>query len=199
MADVDIIYRGNTIAQMSASGTKTLLTAGKICRGNITVNYTSPGGGGTPTDIMTNGDFSDGTTGWSSINAQATVSVSGGVLTLTHVTTSNRNYGVYGTVATQAGHIYLIKYKLKKTMVDTDADARGIVIGFGDTSTGQAITTIRNVAQNDVLEQVTAIRATANETQIRFNFLGSIATAASNDSMMEIEYVEVYDITDYIP
>ena len=198
MADVDIIYRGNTIAQMSASGTKTLLTGGKICRGNITVNYTSPGGGGTPTNIIANWDFHDGTNGWSSINTQASISVSGGKLILTHNTTSNRNYGVYCDVTVQTGHIYLIEYKLTKSMVDTDSDARGIIIGFGTTS-GQEITRVTGVTQGTTLENVTAARADASATQIRITFLGSIATAASSDSMLEIEYVKMYDITDIIP
>lgn len=197
MADVDIIYRGNTIAQMSASGTKTLLTAGKICRGNITVNYTSPGGGGTPTNMIENGDFHDGTNGWSSINTQASISVSGGELILTHNTTSNRNYGVYCDVNTQAGHTYLIEYKLKKTMVDTDADARGIIIGFGTTS-DQEITRITGVTQGTTLEGVTAAVAAANQTRLRITFLGPIATAAASDSMLEIEYLRMFDITDII-
>ena len=197
MADVDIIYRGNTIAQMSASGTKTLLTGGKICRGNITVNYTSPGGGGTPTNMIANWDFHDGTNGWSSINTQASIAVSGGKLVLTHNTTSNRNYGVYCDVNTQAGHTYLIEYKLKKSMVDTDADARGIIIGFGTTS-DQEITRINGVTQGTTLEGVTAAVAAANQTRLRITFLGSIATAAASDSMMEIEYLKMYDITDII-
>lgn len=46
MADVKITYEGNTIASMSATGTKTLLTAGKYCDDDITVDYVSPGGGG---------------------------------------------------------------------------------------------------------------------------------------------------------
>lgn len=46
MADVEISYRGNVISSMSASGTKTLQTSGKYCDDDITVVYTSPGGGG---------------------------------------------------------------------------------------------------------------------------------------------------------
>ena len=36
---VTIGYNGSTIASMSASGSKTLLTEGKYCGGNITVSY----------------------------------------------------------------------------------------------------------------------------------------------------------------
>lgn len=39
MADVDIKYKGASIATMSASGIKTLQTSGKYCEDNITVEY----------------------------------------------------------------------------------------------------------------------------------------------------------------
>ena len=38
---VTIDYKGQTISNMSASGTKILKTAGKYCEGDITVNYQS--------------------------------------------------------------------------------------------------------------------------------------------------------------
>ena len=46
MADVTIIYKGETIATMNASGTKTLQTQGKYCEDDIDVEYVKPGGGG---------------------------------------------------------------------------------------------------------------------------------------------------------
>lgn len=60
MADVEIGYKGSTIAQMSASGTRTLKTGGKYCEGDITVSYTSPGGGVQPSgtiNITANGTY----------------------------------------------------------------------------------------------------------------------------------------------
>ena len=39
---VDITYKGATIASLTDSGTKTLLTAGKYCEANIGVDYTAP-------------------------------------------------------------------------------------------------------------------------------------------------------------
>lgn len=41
MAGVDIKYKGNTIASIQATGSKTLKTQGKYCEGDITVDYTS--------------------------------------------------------------------------------------------------------------------------------------------------------------
>lgn len=46
MPDITVTYEGNTIATMSASGTKTFYTAGKYCDDDITLTYVSPGGGG---------------------------------------------------------------------------------------------------------------------------------------------------------
>lgn len=46
MADVTIKYKGNTIAEMSKEGTKTLQTSGKYCEGDITVDYIPPATGG---------------------------------------------------------------------------------------------------------------------------------------------------------
>ena len=58
MADLTIKYKGQSIAELSESGTKTLKTAGKYCEGDITVEYAKPaggGGGGTGTEILTYG------------------------------------------------------------------------------------------------------------------------------------------------
>lgn len=45
MPDISVVYKGSTIAKMSSSGTKTLLTSGKYCEDNITIEYTKSGGG----------------------------------------------------------------------------------------------------------------------------------------------------------
>lgn len=42
MSEVNINYKGSKIAGMDASGTKTLLTSGKYCEGDIAVQYTRP-------------------------------------------------------------------------------------------------------------------------------------------------------------
>lgn len=46
MADVTLTYKGNTIAELSDSGSKTIQTAGKYCEDDIGLTYVSPGGGG---------------------------------------------------------------------------------------------------------------------------------------------------------
>jgi hypothetical protein len=50
MSDVSISYKGTEIAALDDSGTKTLLTSGKYCEGDIEVVYTKPSGGGTLPD-----------------------------------------------------------------------------------------------------------------------------------------------------
>lgn len=45
MSDVTIKYKGQSIATMDASGTKTLNTQGKYCEANIGVEYVKPSGG----------------------------------------------------------------------------------------------------------------------------------------------------------
>lgn len=46
MSDITISYKGSSIATMDATGTKTLLTEGKYCEDDITVDYVKPSGGG---------------------------------------------------------------------------------------------------------------------------------------------------------
>jgi len=46
MADITLSYKGAAIGELSASGTKTIKTAGKYCEDDITLTYVSPGGGG---------------------------------------------------------------------------------------------------------------------------------------------------------
>ena len=50
MADVTLTYKGSTIAEMDATGSKTLKTSGKYCEGDIGVNYVKPSGSGGSTD-----------------------------------------------------------------------------------------------------------------------------------------------------
>lgn len=52
MADVTLTYKGNTIAEMSDTGTKTLKTAGKYCEGDIGVSYVKPSSGGGTSDEL---------------------------------------------------------------------------------------------------------------------------------------------------
>lgn len=46
MADITLTYKGNTIAEISDSGTKTLETGGTYCEADIELEYVKPSGGG---------------------------------------------------------------------------------------------------------------------------------------------------------
>lgn len=52
MSDITINYKGNAIATMDASGTKTLLTDGKYCEDDIEVVYVKPSGGGSNSPLV---------------------------------------------------------------------------------------------------------------------------------------------------
>jgi hypothetical protein len=51
MADITLTYKGATIAEISATGTKTIETAGKYCEADIGLAYVKPGGGGDAGDF----------------------------------------------------------------------------------------------------------------------------------------------------
>lgn len=202
MAVSKVILNGTTLMDVTQKTvtSATMLdgyTALKNDGTSITGEYVAP----SPsfTNIISNNDFSDGTTGWATLQpSHSSISVSGGRLVLTHTTTSNRGYGVSCSVNTQAGHTYLIEYKLTKTIVDTDADARGIYVKFGGLN-GEVVGMINGITQDQTITQMVAGTASSAQTTISITFLGNISTAASNDSMMEIWYCNMYDITNYLP
>ena len=198
MADVTINYKGSEIADMSASGTKTLLTSGTFCEDDITISYAKPSIP-TPSNMIANGDFSQAgatTDGWSSVNpSRSTIAVTDGKLVLTHTTTSNGNYGMSYAVNTQAGHIYYFRFKVARTIGGSDGDSAVIQIMLGT----EVAYVVRGLSQNDIVESVAAYKTSSAESTLIFQFGGSIGTAAANDSMMELYYVEMYDVTDIVP
>lgn len=78
MADVTIKYKGQSIATMDASGSKTLGTQGKYCEGDIAVEYAKPAGptGTKSISITANGTTTEDVAAYA--NAEITVDVQGG-------------------------------------------------------------------------------------------------------------------------
>lgn len=154
------------------------------------------------TNMITNGDFSQAgatTDGWASYSpSQSTIAVTDGKLVLTHTATNNRLYGVKCNVNTQANHIYYVRYKIKKTESDSDGDAKVLRFIFGADYSGQEATRVVNITQDTVLENVFAIKAYANSSNLCILFGGNIGTEASNNSMFEVYYIEMYDVTDIV-
>lgn len=68
MDDVTIIYKGNTIAALSAEGSKILKTSGKYCEGDFSINYTPSMGADSDVsgtleannDVLLEGNLADG-------------------------------------------------------------------------------------------------------------------------------------------
>ena len=109
MPDISISYKGNTIATMDATGTKTLLTAGKYCEDDIAIDYVKPSGGGVDKKIVTisAGYFNaDGTIHYAGSSTQekytSKISVSEGdiILFKWHNDVSQVLWAVYGTYDT---------------------------------------------------------------------------------------------------
>lgn len=78
MSDVTIKYKGQSIATMDASGTKTLQTQGKYCEDDIEVVYDKPAGpyGTKQISITQNGTTTEDVAAYA--NAEIAVNVSGG-------------------------------------------------------------------------------------------------------------------------
>ena len=93
MADVTFNYKGNTIGEISASGTHTLDTQGQYCEDDIEVVYTKPAGpsGTKQIRITANGTTTEDVAAYA--NAEIAVNVSGGGGGNDGVTQSVKNLG----------------------------------------------------------------------------------------------------------
>lgn len=149
-------------------------------------------------NLIVNGDFSvpgATTDGWTALNSKSSLSVANGRLVLTHNTTGNGRYSISCAVDTIAGHTYFLKFKYKKTLADATA-SRIVDIRLGGLD-GELVNRKPDLQPNDIVENVTAITASANSSSVVFMFGGNIGLTASNDSMLELYYFEMYDVTDY--
>ena len=52
MAEASIKYNGNTIATMTSSGTKRLVTAGKYMESDVLIDFDGSGGGGIDPTVL---------------------------------------------------------------------------------------------------------------------------------------------------
>lgn len=132
MSDVSIKYKGNEIATMDASGTKTLLTSGKYCEGDISVDYVKP---------------------------VSYVKLAEKELTLNVTSTSQVNYGT--VTITPASDVYTDDYYILVTIRDKAGARAGYFLGSdnlyanfsaanGDTtSLSAAARIIHSVESND--------------------------------------------------
>ena len=155
-----------------------------------------------PTNMITNGDFSVAgatTDGWSSNYAKGIVSIADGKLVLSCVSPSNVAFGVQYDLSIQSGHVYLIRFKFKKTLGDSDPDGKVVRIMFGSISDEEICRKI-GLTQNTIVENVCAVKADAAYTNILICFGGGFGSTgySSGDSLLELFFVEMYDITDIV-
>lgn len=145
--------------------------------------------------LVTNGDFSDGTTGWiAPASGQSSLSVVDGTLVLTHTVTSNRRYGIAHDVALISGHKYLLSGEMKKTFSDTDPDAKTIV--FYLDSTSYEVTRWSNLTQDQVVNLDTIFTASISAYRVLLQTVGLVSTPASNNSILELtKPFMIFDLT----
>ena len=113
MSEVNINYKGSKIAGMDASGTKTLLTSGKYCEGDISVEYTRPNTTPTlqsktnisPTTSSQTISADSGYDGLSSVQINAMPSGTAGTPSATKGTVSSHSISVTPSVTNTTGYI----------------------------------------------------------------------------------------------
>ena len=161
MPDVTISYKGNSIATMSASGTKTLLTEGKYCEDDITVAYTAP----TPS-------AGSATTPATTITANPTITVStSGLITSTASTSQSItptvvagyvSAGTAGTVSVSGSNTKQLTAKAAATYTPTTADQ---TIASGQYLTGaQTIKGDANLLAENIKDGVSIFSVQGNYT-----------------------------------
>ena len=103
MADITVSYKGNTIAEVSASGTTTLGTSGKYCEDDITLQYVKPSGGGS---------YIGGTVAW---NQMVNPTSGGGSGTYGNVSVTKNGDGSFtfnGTANARASYVIVSGFTL---------------------------------------------------------------------------------------
>lgn len=162
-----------------------------------------------PDNLIANGDFSaQGATtdGWTTTYpARCEVNVTNSRLVLTVTNKSNVNYGIIYSVDIEANHTYLIRYKYKKTLGGSDSDGKKVRVLFGDISTGnnsgnQEVSRMYDLTQNDIVENLGCQKANTDYNTISLCFDNAITSTAceNGDSLLELYYIEMYDITDVV-
>lgn len=186
MPDVTISYKGNSIATMSASGTKTLLTEGKYCEDDITVAYTAP----TPS-------AGSATTPATTITANPTITVStSGLITSTASTSQSItptvvagyvSAGTAGTVSVSGSNTKQLTAKAAATYTPTTADQ---TIASGQYLTGaQTIKGDANLLAENIKKDVSIFGVTGTFEGSGGGGGGSTLTVVI-DNMGEIYYVD---------
>ncbi|MDI9503784.1 MAG: hypothetical protein QM205_02435, partial [Bacillota bacterium] len=148
--------------------------------------------GNEPTQLLTNPNFGNGTTGW--VVSHSSLSVSNGILTITPLGTANYA-GFQQNIQLAAGEDFYTKVRIRATTPN---------IGYVDflMSAGgnkNYLPTIYNLVQNQWYEVSGIYTPNVKGTQLKIN--GGKKTTITNeqfvDERMEVDYHMAYNITDF--
>jgi hypothetical protein len=123
-------------------------------------------------ELVTNGDFSNGTTGWTTNNANASISVSSGALVVTNVAVGSADV----RAGTAAGFTTIVgrTYRAQGTYVSASGYSGQVSFGAGNTTTGA---TVSNQAVS--IGNTASFVFTATQTTTYVFAGASISSAAS--------------------
>ena len=202
MSDISISYKGNTIATMDATGTKTLLTSGKYCEDDISIAYTKPSGGvsqpsndvnfidydGTIVASYSAADFANlsampdnpthtGLTAqgwnWTLADAKAQVLISGGLDIGQMYITDDGKTRLYITLFDSV--------KLSPTLYFNQSVSNGVEIDWGDGSSPETISGTGNLNVTHTYSRMGDYVITLNVTNGTLK-LGNGSTSVINSS-----------------
>ena len=175
-AIVNNLTTGGTAVPLSAEQGKTLSTSISELNADVDFNVTS---------LMTNGDFSIGTTGWAS--AGGVLSASSNTLTITGNGVTANPYASQA-LAMVLNHKYYIRSKMKVT----NASCNQIRTRFAGGS-GELIVTSPIANQQYSMSMVLTSLDSVNYTNAVQHTYADAATA--NGKVMEVQYVLCIDLT----
>lgn len=148
MSDVTIKYKGQSIATMDASGTKTLGTSGKYCEGDIGVEYVKPAGptGTKQISITANGTTTEDVAAYASAEITVDVQGGGGLANVDGGTftaaTETQTFSV--PVTAQHSHIVFITANTLDDMIMANGNLT-LIIASGDSNNYQYTGTARSL------------------------------------------------------
>lgn len=193
----DTIVSGDELANNAAAGVETL-SAGGTSLGTLSTPITEIVPADKPTvrlnQLVQNGDFSQGTSGWYSTGANQKVSVSGNVATITKTAAGQTFMGIAGeVVAFTQGHIYAIFFDMRVATEDSTLTLRPGYIAAPTlwfTTTNESATAYASWRHCSYRMSVTGAQ--------RFIYLGGYRTAgtwAAGDTV-ELRNIQVIDMTE---
>lgn len=193
----DTIVSGDELANNAAAGVETL-SAGGTSLGTLSTPITEIVPADKPTvrlnQLVQNGDFSQGTSGWYSTGANQKVSVSGNVATITKTAAGQTFMGIAGeVVAFTQGHIYTIFFDMRVATKDSTLTLRPGYIAAPTlwfTTTNESATAYASWRHCSYRMSVTGAQ--------RFIYLGGYRTAgtwAAGDTV-ELRNIQVIDMTE---